>query len=329
MDGLRRIGASLGSAEWVQGPGGNVSIKEGETLFVKASGKRLRDLGQGGAHAAVPLADARAALAGDEEAERRTFSRTPRPSLETYFHAIGGAVVAHTHAIGAMLVACSSLIGDLQSSAATRLATMLTVPYERPGRGLALLVEKALAGRREGVVLLEQHGLVVYAETVDAAIAMSQEADAALRAPFGELPSFAALVAAPYTVEAAHGSGVFTTLPRREARAARFLFPDAVVFASVARVPSFAGDPAKAARDALASFGRPVVLLADDGSRLQCARNADELAQAREVALSHDYVEDVLTSRGAARYLAESEPAKIVGMPAEQYRLALTRENPC
>lgn len=319
MDALRRIGVALGGAEWVQGPGGNVSIKEGDELFVKASGKRLRDMGNEGAHAVVPLALAKAALEGDAEAEKAVFSRSPRPSLETYFHAIGGAVVAHTHAIGALLVACSG---------AARPSGVAVVPYERPGRGLALLVEKALAGKREAVVLLESHGLVVYAESVDDAIARSIAIDTELRASFGPLPSFAELVAEPFVAESALGSGVFARLPDRVVASPRFLFPDAVVFASVSRVPSFEDDPARAAKDALASFGRPVVLVADDGSRLQCARNADELAQAREVALSHDYVEDVLAPRGDARYLPDDEPPKIVGMPSEQYRLALTRSNP-
>ena len=57
-----------------------------------------------------------------------------------------------------------------------------------------------------------------------------------------------------------------------------------------------------------------------------CARNADELAQAREVALAHDYVEDALRARADAVYLPDDEPARVVGMPSEQYRLALTRK---
>jgi hypothetical protein len=69
-----------------------------------------------------------------------------------------------------------------------------------------------------------------------------------------------------------------------------------------------------------------VVLVADDGTRVQCARTADELSQAREVALAHDFVEDALAPRGDAVYLADDEPEKIVSLPSEQYRLALTRK---
>lgn len=323
MDALARIGQELGGPDWVQGPGGNVSVKEGELLHVKASGKRLRDMGAPGSIATVPLADARAALEGDKEAEARTFARTPRPSLETYFHAIGAKVVIHTHAIGAMLVACSG---------AKRPAGVVEVAYERPGRGLGVRVAEALGGAREGTVLLASHGLVVYGETVEGAIARTREIDAAFRAEFSGLASFAPRVAAPHEVEALEGSGVLTSLPARPGHEGRFLFPDAAVFASVSRVPSLASREERSAhaRAALAAFGRPVVLVAADGTRVHVARNEDELAQAREVLLAHDFVEDALSTRGDGRYLPDDEPAKIVGMPSEQYRLSLTRsDSPC
>jgi ribulose-5-phosphate 4-epimerase/fuculose-1-phosphate aldolase len=320
MDDLKRLGEALGGPEWVQGPGGNVSVKEGEMLYVKASGKRLRDMGFPGAYAEVPIPDALLALAGDAAADQRTFSRAPRPSLETYFHAIGATVVAHTHAIGALLVACSS---------AQRPEGVLHVPYERPGRSLGVLVQKALSNAREGAVLLESHGLIVYAETVDAAVERSFALDRACRVAFPGLGSFADLVNAPYSASVLEGGGVFTRLPKRKVEKARYLTPDSVVFASVSRVRSLEV-PEILAKEALAAFGRPVVLVADDGSRVQCARNADELGQAREVALAHDFVEDALASRGDARYLPDDEPPKIVGMPSEQYRLALTRsDSPC
>ena len=196
MDALTRIGQELGGPDWVQGPGGNVSVKEGDMLHVKASGKRLRDMGKPGSIATVPLADARAALEGDKEAEARTFARTPRPSLETYFHAIGAKVVIHTHAVGAMLVACSG---------AKRPSGVVEVPYERPGRGLGVRVAEALGGAREGTVLLASHGLVVYGETTEGAIARTREIDAAFRAEFANLEAFETRVTAPYEVLRADG----------------------------------------------------------------------------------------------------------------------------
>ncbi len=97
LAGLRALGDAFGSPTWAQGPGGNVSIKEDGVLWVKASGRRLSEVATPAGHSGVALTDATAALAGDKEADARAFAVTPRPSLETYFHAIGPKVVAHTH----------------------------------------------------------------------------------------------------------------------------------------------------------------------------------------------------------------------------------------
>lgn len=315
-DELTRLGRALGGPEYAQGPGGNVSLKDDTTLWVKASGRRLRDMGQPGSIAEVPLDLARRALAADPDAERDVFARTPRPSLETYFHALGARVVAHTHALGALLEACSSAPA----------LDVLRVPYERPGAGLAKAVSIALDGRREGTLLLQSHGLLVYAETVEEAVARSAEMDAACRARFGELPDFAASLAALPAPISLPSGGVFSSLPARQVEAPRYLCPDAVVYATVLRVASLE-QPIPVAEHALITLKRPVVLIADDGTRVHCARTEDELEQAREVALAHDWLEDVLLPRGQARYLPDDEPTTIVSMPSEQYRLELTRKS--
>lgn len=318
MEELTTLGQRLGGVELAQGPGGNVSVKDRAVLYVKASGRRLRDLGQPGSFAQVPMTLATRALGGDADAERDVFGRTPRPSLETYFHALGARVVAHTHALGALLAACSTRPhGDA-----------LLVPYERPGAGLATAVAAVLGERDEAVLILQSHGLLVYARDVDAAVERTLEADRACRARFGELPDFAAMVAALPAPAALPGGGFVCALPSRRPRSdvARYLCPDAVVYASVLRVPTL-GEVEALAAHALATLGRPVVLVADDGSRMHCARTSDELEQAREVALAHDWVEDALLQSGEANYLPDTEPAKIVAMPSEQYRLELTRKS--
>ncbi len=316
MNDIETLGARLGGVDYAQGPGGNVSVKDNGTLFVKASGRRLRDLGQPGSVAEVPLDLAVRALGGDEADAKLVFGRTPRPSLETYFHALGGRVVAHTHALGALLVACST---SPQTDA-------LLVPYTRPGAGLAAAVARVLGGRTTGALVLQSHGLLVYADAVDEAVDVTHRTDQECRARFGELPVFADWVAALSAPCPLPGGGYYSPLPVRTAPHVGYLCPDAVVYATVLRVPAL-GDVAALAESALATLGRPVVLVANDGTRVHCARTADELEQAREVALAHDWIEDVLAPRGEANYLPADEPAKIVSMPSEQYRLELTRKS--
>lgn len=316
MNDLERLGAALGIPSLAQGPGGNASLKADSRLLVKASGKRLRDLGRPDGYADVPLDDAARALEGDAEADRRVFAARPRPSLETYFHVLGGRVVAHTHALGALLSACSSSPPP---------AGVEQVPYVAPGIELAQAIRRVLGTRREAVLLLKSHGLLVYADDVETAIERTLATSAACLAPFGSPRSYdEALAALPDIVESAP-QVVFSELPARpDAAEARYLGPDAVVYASVLRVPAL-DDVATLAKEALARLGRPVVLLDDAGRRVHCARSVDELEQAREVALAHDWLEDVLGDR--AIYLTDAQADAVVELPAERYRLELTRRS--
>lgn len=309
---LRALGSALGHASWAQGPGGNVSVKEEGVLWVKASGKRLVDVAASGGHARVDLEDATKALAGDAAADARVFAGVPRPSLETYFHALGPSVVAHTHPVSVLLAACSALVPAELG--------LTVVPYERPGKGLALAVLRARASdAAPQTVLLASHGLLVYANSTDEAIAVSRDVDARCCALFGvSIASFEERLASyRAAVRVAALGGFAQELPPR-AHHDRYLFPDAVVYASVARVAraEIEGLPAS-----LASLGRAVVAADDDSRRIAFAPTRAALDSCVEVLAAHDWVEDILTPRGLARYLDDDEPAKILDLPSEKYRM--------
>ena len=311
---LQALGSALGQPRWAQGPGGNVSVKDDGALWVKASGKRLVDVAYPGGHACVDLEDAAKALAGDAAADARVFAVTPRPSLETYFHALGPRVVAHTHAVAVLLAACATAVPP-------ELA-LTVVPYERPGRGLALAVGRARAGMEESAaqtVLLASHGLLVYASTTDEAIAASRDYDARCRAHYGVSPtSFDELLASYTTEPPVDAPGGFAQRLPARAHADRYLFPDAVVYASIARVgrAELGHLPAS-----VAALGRPAVVVDDANRRIAFAETRDKLEACVEVLVAHDWVEDVLTKRGEARYLGDDEPAKILDLPSEKYRM--------
>jgi len=324
---LFELARALGGVRWVQGPGGNCSIKVGDELWVKASGTRFADVAEPGNQARVPLALAVRACEGDESADRNVFGRTPRPSLETYFHALGGPVVAHTHALGAMLYACSSAPYARQIEPG-----IVSIPYVRPGRGVAQAMREVLAkGSAEQLCILRSHGIVAYADSARRAIELTTRFDEAQRARAekqgGKLPAFEPLadayLAAPERSDVE--GGVYRALPVREARESdppRYLFPDAPVCASIVLVDSLADEPATVAR-ALAEIGRACVLVDPSGVRLAVARTPAQLQQTCEVAAAHDWLEDALRARGIASYLPVHEPAAILSMPAEQYRMRL------
>ncbi len=325
---LAAMGRALGGLRWVQGPGGNCSVKVGGELWVKASGTRFAEVAGPTGHAKVARALARRALDGDDAADRELFARSPRPSLETYFHALGGRVVAHTHALGALLYACST--APFAREVDQLLPGALAIPYVRPGRGVAVAVREALGeARDERVCVLRSHGIVAYAESAARAIELTQQFDDAARARAeqeGALCAFEPVVEA--YLEAAEGvveGGVFRALPARAPRELDpplYLFPDAPVCASVVLVDRLA-DPARAAARALAQVGRACVLVDAGGARAAIARSPAQLRQTCEVAAAHDWLEDALCARGVASYLPADEPAHILSMPSEQYRIRL------
>jgi ribulose-5-phosphate 4-epimerase/fuculose-1-phosphate aldolase len=321
---LAALGAALGGVRWVQGPGGNCSVKVGSALWVKASGTRFADVAEAGGHAKVPLALASTALEGDPTAERELFAHTPRPSLETYFHALGPRVVVHTHALGVLLYACSS-----EPFSARVADGVVAIPYVRPGRGIALAIRDVLGEVEEGVCIMRSHGVVVYAQSAERAIELTIRCDEQARASAersGPLPAIEPLVEGYLAgAERAVEGGHYRELPVREAREAdppRYLFPDAPVCASVVLMARL-DDPSRAAARALAEIRRACVLVAPSGRRLAVAQSSAQLAQCCAVAAAHDWLEDALRSRGRAQYLPDDEPARILDLPSEQYRMQL------
>lgn len=312
---LAALGNALGGVRWAQGPGGNVSVKtdDGE-LWIKASGKLLVDVAKPDGHAKVKLGAAKRALAGDTEADKEVFAAKPRPSLETYFHALGNRVVAHTHALGVLLYACS----NAPFAAAVR-PGIAAIPYVTPGRGVALAIADVIDRiGDEGLVVLRSHGVVAYAPTAMRAIELTVAYDEEVRAQSGALAPFEPLVAAYLaTPSFAVGDGFGRKLPSRKP-SMRYLLPDAVVCASTIPVPTLDDAP-----KVLANLKRACVPTDAGGDRVLVARSESELRQSTEVLAAHDWLEDELTHLGTVQYLPEDEPARILGLPSEQYRIQL------
>ncbi|PXW96551.1 rhamnose utilization protein RhaD (predicted bifunctional aldolase and dehydrogenase) [Sphaerotilus hippei] len=241
---LARLSARLGADPLlIQGAGGNTSIKEGRTLWVKASGLWLRDALARPMFAPVDLAEVRRRVAGGEAdpvgpaLQAGRAAPGLRPSIETTLHALmPHAVVLHVHAVEAIAWA-------VQPDAEQRLRMPLAgqrwawVPYARPGLPLTRAVATVMARHEVDVLLLANHGLVVGGATPDEAEDRLNHVVAALRRPQRRAPA-ADLVAlrtlaegtgwALPTHERCHG---IATDPAQLAQArAGVLYPDHVVF---------------------------------------------------------------------------------------------------
>ena len=201
LEELVQLSQAVGSdPDQVQGGGGNTSVKtdDGRSLYIKASGTALGDVTSARGWAELDLRATRAlvedeelcSLAGEERectvlhrllrcAKRPTGAQ---PSVDSCLHALLGRVVIHTHPIGLNALLCArdsrSRIGRVLGDVG---GVPLYLPYSDPGWLLSTRLLGALAAYRAehgggpSVILLENHGLLVSAESVKKCVDLARK----------------------------------------------------------------------------------------------------------------------------------------------------------
>ncbi|WP_347556209.1 class II aldolase/adducin family protein [Robbsia sp. KACC 23696] len=166
-DFCRRIGED---PLLVQGAGGNVSWKDETTMWVKASGRWLAHAADTDIFVPVALTPLREAVAAGDFAitPEVVGESTLKPSIETLLHALmPHRYVAHLHAVEPLAhLVRDGGVASLSKALNGRL-TWQSVPYRKPGAALAQGVSDALRlDPNVDIVLLENHGIVIGAESV-------------------------------------------------------------------------------------------------------------------------------------------------------------------
>ena len=168
---LRAVCADLGKDSFiVQGAGGNVSLKDSEVMWIKASGTRLSEAVERDIFVPVDLSLIKSAFADDnfDFSPVVLGESTLRPSIETLLHGLmEHRFVIHLHLVSALvqLVKATAqqdiinLVGDAVSWG--------YVDYYKPGGELAREVARVLASSQEiDVIFLANHGVVIGADSL-------------------------------------------------------------------------------------------------------------------------------------------------------------------
>lgn len=149
----------------VQGAGGNVSWKEDDTLWVKASGKWLANARQENIFVPVGLQHLRDAIARDDfDAAPMILSGSSlRPSIETMLHALfEHKIVVHVHAVE---ILAHLVRPDAEAAIGARMgadASWIKTAYHKPGPELARALKAELTQRPFAkVAFLQNHGIVI------------------------------------------------------------------------------------------------------------------------------------------------------------------------
>ena len=207
---FERMSATAGArCDYVQGGGGNTSVKLDGLMAIKASGYRLSQVVARDGYAVLDLSvlnrffgDNDPATLGDVEAAGTAAVKSAvreiaglkvlRPSVESGFHSLLDRFVLHTHCVWANLAMCAP---DGSEQVAQALAdsglSWCEVGYVNPGAALTFEIRAALSdyerihGARPGLVFMRNHGLIATAADADAATALHEQASDLMARHYG------------------------------------------------------------------------------------------------------------------------------------------------
>lgn len=137
LDLCKRVGSL---SEWVQGAGGNISVKSADHVLIKASGTRIAD----GEH-----------LVFDRKT-KEVIKGSGKPSIETFFHFFDAKIIVHLHPASLMNLLC----GPPQ-----KIPGVVWIDYYKPGEQLAAALEKVYCSSKK-IYFFQNHGIMICGETI-------------------------------------------------------------------------------------------------------------------------------------------------------------------
>ncbi len=333
LEDLRALSARIGSAKLVvQAAGGNTSIKDNNTLWIKASGTWLAHAMEKDIFVPVDMRPLTAAVrAGDPAAENAQLftlaDANPsglRPSIETTVHVLlPQRVVVHVHCVDTIAVAVQRN-GEAQLGTFLRGLNWAYVPYARPGLPLARGIAQHTS-QRPDVVVLGNHGLVVAAETVAEAAGLLDQVRGRLKQTVRSVSGSEAndvlnrAGTSGYVLPQDQSAHSMAIDPHSLGMASGgSLYPDHVVF--LGKGVTVAG-PTESIADVAARVGHASPMILFPGLGLLMRGDATPAAHAMAGCLA-----DVLVriAEGAElNYLTDAENDELTNWDAEKYRQQL------
>ncbi len=335
LDLSARVGAD---PNLVQGAGGNTSIKEGGTLWIKASGLWLAHARRRDVMVPVALDPLLDALERNDPATEKAQDFVVRdlnpsglrPSIETTVHALmPQKVVVHVHCVETIATAVKA---DAAAIAEEKLQGIpcAFVPYARPGLPLARAIAERIK-EDTSVLVLGNHGLAVAAETVGEAARLLAEVSERFAIPVRQAPSADLEALSRLAVNSAYRlpdderiHDAATDLESCRIAAGGSLYPDHVIFLGKGSVVAAPGENALSLEEGFRRAGEtlpPVLLFPGKGALVLKDISAGALAMAR--CLSD--VTGRIPDGARLRYLTDAENAELLGWDAEKYRQQLNR----
>ena len=211
LEAFAKVSGIAGArADYVQGGGGNTSVKLGGGLMaIKASGFCLSDITPNSAYAVLDGAAIRdfyltsepaqfenVETAGSNKAKESVKTieglQQLRPSVEAGFHSILKTFVVHTHSVYANLAACAVNCKEICAAAFEGADySWGMVPYVDPGANLTFAIRdemkrvEAETGKKPGILIMQNHGIIAHDDDPDVVLQLHADANERLAKAFG------------------------------------------------------------------------------------------------------------------------------------------------
>jgi rhamnose utilization protein RhaD (predicted bifunctional aldolase and dehydrogenase) len=306
----------------VQGPGGNTSIKVDNQMWIKASGTLLADALNHDIFVAVDPQKAILELDGASDGSCRSalidLARQLRPSIETTFHAMfPQKFVFHFHSVATI---CHAITVEGREALSTKLdgLSWVSTPYRKPGIPLSLAIREAVGTKTIEVIVLDNHGVIVVADSIERISGLIDEVESRLQLPVQSnvglcgSASFTGWTAVP------EAAALITNTKVRDRAISGTYYPDHVVFLGPA-LPLMTADEFSKVNPA--ELPVPVVLVEGEGAYIKS--NATPAHRAML-----DCIHDVLIRippDWTLLPIGEEAETELLNWDAEKYRQMLAK----
>jgi len=332
---LKDMSVFLGNnIDWIQGAGGNTSVKCNDILWVKASGCWLSD-----AHCKdifTPLKRQLVLDKIDQEIEDLSSAQLfqeknqiLRPSIETTLHALmPHKFVAHVHSVNVISYAVLNHSKKILNNKLKGINWMW-VPYVRPGLPLTIKLNQMNMSNFD-VVIFANHGVVIGGESKDEVLDIFNNVEARLRRPVRDNSLETNKIKLANIVNSslyklpkydlAHSLAMDNL--SLEVISKNALYPDHVIFLGPGPIPimSYEQFMDKLFQDSL-DFNHKVIVIKDIGVVVNqnLSLNAEEMLHClANVTLRLEPGDEL-------KHLTQSQESELLGWDAEKYRKLIQR----
>lgn len=340
-----------GTSTYVNCGGGNISWKDGDFLWIKASGTYLSQASED-TLVAVRRQSLQAlyqATVPEDTNEREAWAKqiiqqsvandltTGRPSVETPLHDLFDAnFVVHTHPAVVNGLSCAR---EAETASQMLFPDAMWVSYVDPGVTLCLLVKRQFEeyiqryGREPSIIIMQNHGLVVAADTLDEIEALHKRVFMVLEDAYraaGLDTSSPALTkesdidALPddFICSSEHKQIIMKCLGLKPAPAP--LTPDHIVYSGVAPLYLDDGQSLSSYREHFQSDPRLVI---HEESVYALGSTNSQAQAACDLAADGAHILHLTEAFGGARFMSEEQWRFVVNWEAEAYRQSLAESH--